>query len=176
MSPLTRDQESGKLALFVDGQLAGENTGSKRPLTTPEDLVIGRSRPGGAGFRGDLDELTFYDRALSAAEVASLALDLPGGVAAAVGAEVENLHLGFEAEELVQQQLELVDAQRPRQLLLHRLLGARRAGEQGCHTESRAPSRRLVRSKTMASAPILLTPRCSSASEEHCPLARRALF
>lgn len=83
----TRDQESGKLALFVDGQLAGENTGSKRPLTTPEDLVIGRSRPGGAGFRGDLDELTFYDRALSAAEVASLALDLPGGVAAAVAIE-----------------------------------------------------------------------------------------
>ncbi|MEC8253469.1 MAG: DUF1553 domain-containing protein [Planctomycetota bacterium] len=83
----TRDQQSGKLALFVDGQLAGENTGSKRPLTTPDDLVIGRSRPGGGGFRGDLDELTFYDRALSPAEVAALALDLPGGVAAAAAIE-----------------------------------------------------------------------------------------
>ena len=79
----TRDQESGRIALFVDGQLAGETKGSKRPLTSPDDLVIGRPRPGGPGFRGDLDELTFYDRALTAAEVAALALDLPGGVAAA---------------------------------------------------------------------------------------------
>jgi hypothetical protein len=79
----TRDQESGRIALYVDGQLAGETEGSKRPLTTPEDLVVGRPRPGGPGFRGDLDELTFYDRALTAAEVAALALDLPGGVAAA---------------------------------------------------------------------------------------------
>ena len=79
----TRDRRSGKLALFVDGQKAGETTGSKRPLRTPGDLVIGRMRPGGSGFRGDLDEITFYDRALSAAEVAALALELPGGVAAA---------------------------------------------------------------------------------------------
>ena len=79
----TRDQGTGRIALFVDGQLAGATTGSKRPLTTPEDLVIGRPRPGGPGFRGDLDELTFSDRALDAAEVAALALDLPGGVAAA---------------------------------------------------------------------------------------------
>ena len=43
--------------------------------------------PGGEGFRGDLDELTFYDRALTAAEVAALALDLPGGVAAAPAIE-----------------------------------------------------------------------------------------
>jgi len=83
----TRDRQSGKFALFVDGQPAGENTGSKRSLTTPEDLVIGRPRPGGEGFRGDLDELTFYDRALTAAEVAALALDLPGGVAAAPAIE-----------------------------------------------------------------------------------------
>jgi hypothetical protein len=83
----TRDQESGRIRLFVDGQLAGETTGSKRPLTTPEDLVIGRPRPGGPGFRGDLDEITFYDRALTAAEVAALALDLPGGVAAAASIE-----------------------------------------------------------------------------------------
>ncbi len=83
----TRDQESGRIALFVDGQLAGETTGSKRPLTTPEDLVIGRPRPGGPGFRGDLDEITFYDRALTGAEVAALALDLPGGVTAAAAIE-----------------------------------------------------------------------------------------
>ena len=49
------------------------------------------------------------------------------------------------------------------------ILKSASAGEQGCYTESRVPSRVLVRSKTMASAQILLTSRCSSASQEHCP-------
>ncbi|MCK5942762.1 MAG: DUF1553 domain-containing protein [Planctomycetes bacterium] len=79
----TRDRESGRIALYVDGQLAGSEVGSKRPLTTPDDLVVGRMRPGGPGFHGDLDELTFFGRALSDAEVAALALELPGGIAAA---------------------------------------------------------------------------------------------
>ncbi len=39
--------------------------------------------PGGRGFVGDLDEIEFHGRALGAAEVAALAYQLPGGVAAA---------------------------------------------------------------------------------------------
>lgn len=79
----TRDMETGRIALYVDGQMAGEAVASKRPLTAPEDLVIGRARPGGAGYRGDLDDIKIYGRALSAAEVVALAVGAPGGLAAA---------------------------------------------------------------------------------------------
>ena len=79
----TRDRDSGRIALYVDGVLVGEATGSKAALTAPPHLVVGRMRPGGRGFRGDLDELAFHDRALSGPEVAALAFDLPGGFAAA---------------------------------------------------------------------------------------------
>ncbi|MEO6596963.1 MAG: DUF1553 domain-containing protein [Planctomycetota bacterium] len=79
----TRERATGRIALFVDGVRSGEAKGSTKRLEAPPRLVVGRSQPGGRGFRGDLDELTFYSRALSAAEVACLALDLPGGLAAA---------------------------------------------------------------------------------------------
>ncbi len=77
----TRDRATGRIALYVDGVLAGDATGSRGPLDAPPRLVVGRMQPGGRGFRGDLDELTFHDRALTAAEVAALALDVPGGLA-----------------------------------------------------------------------------------------------
>ncbi|MFY9344839.1 MAG: DUF1553 domain-containing protein [Planctomycetota bacterium] len=80
----TRDRDSGRIALYVDGVLAGDATGSKAALTAPPRLVVGRLQPGGRGFRGDLDELEFYGRALTPAEVAALALDLAGGVAVGV--------------------------------------------------------------------------------------------
>ena len=79
----TRDQQSGRVALYVDGVLCGEATGSKAPLDAPKELTIGRMHPGGRGFVGDLDEIAFHGRALVAAEVAALAYQLPGGVAAA---------------------------------------------------------------------------------------------
>ena len=78
----TREVTNGRIALYVDGALAGEANGGTQPLVAPPRLVVGRSQVGGAGFRGDLDELTFFARALTAAEVAALAFDLPGGVAA----------------------------------------------------------------------------------------------
>jgi len=87
----TRDQATGRIALYVDAVLVGEAKGSKRPLVAPPQLAIGRSLPGGRGFRGDLDELTFWRRALSAAEVAALALDLPGGLAGVGQAQDEEL-------------------------------------------------------------------------------------
>ncbi len=77
----TRDQQTGRVVLYVDGVLADAGKGGKQPLTTPADLVIGRSRPGGGGFRGDIDELTFFSKALSLGEVAALAFDAPSGIA-----------------------------------------------------------------------------------------------
>ncbi|HEX5054162.1 MAG TPA: DUF1553 domain-containing protein [Planctomycetota bacterium] len=94
----TRERTTRRIALYVDGVLCGEARGSTKLLSAPKRLVVGRAQPGGRGFRGDLDELTFYSRALTAAEVASLAFDLPGGLAAAPScepqamAELEQLH------------------------------------------------------------------------------------
>src|SRR5690606_5168511 len=83
----TRDQASGRIALYVDGQMVGQAHGSKRPLTAAEDLVIGRLRPGGSGFQGDLDELTFYQRALTQPEVLALSCNTALGIADAVAFE-----------------------------------------------------------------------------------------
>ncbi|MBK8096335.1 MAG: DUF1553 domain-containing protein [Planctomycetes bacterium] len=76
----TRDQSTGRIALYVDGEPMGEAEGGKQLLSAPPKLVLGGLQPGGHGFRGDLDEVAFHDRALSADEVAALALELPGGV------------------------------------------------------------------------------------------------
>ncbi|HEU4418676.1 MAG TPA: DUF1553 domain-containing protein, partial [Planctomycetota bacterium] len=81
----TRDRALGRIVLYVDGVACGEAKGNTRPLTSPPRIVVGRLQTGGPGFRGDLDELTFFWRALTAEEVAGLAFDLPGGIAAAPG-------------------------------------------------------------------------------------------
>ena len=71
----TRDQKSGRIVLYVDGIKVSEARGSKRPLTSPEDLVIGRMRPGGGGFKGDIDELKFYEEALTQPQVIALSVN-----------------------------------------------------------------------------------------------------
>jgi hypothetical protein len=78
----TRDRQSGRIALFADGVKVGEAVGNTKSLDAPKNVAIGRLLPGGAGFRGDLDEICFYSRALTEDEVASQALELPGGLAA----------------------------------------------------------------------------------------------
>ncbi len=80
----TRDQSSGRIALYVDGTLCEEKVGGKQPLTSPPRLLVGRMQPGHSGFRGELDELEFYGRALDADEVVALALDAAGGIAGAL--------------------------------------------------------------------------------------------
>jgi len=76
----TRDQKSGRIVLYVDGQLIAEARGSKRPLTSLDDIVVGRMRPGGPGFKGDIDELTFYKVALTQPQVLALSCDASGGI------------------------------------------------------------------------------------------------
>ena len=77
----TRDMATGRIALFVDGVLCEQAVGNQAALDAPPRIVVGRGQPGGRGFEGDLDELQFHGRALTAAEVAAMAFDLPGGVA-----------------------------------------------------------------------------------------------
>ncbi|MEQ1633037.1 MAG: DUF1553 domain-containing protein, partial [Planctomycetota bacterium] len=86
----TRDASSGHFALYCDAALVGEADGCKGTLDAPQRIVVGRAQPGGRGFRGDLDELLVFDRALQATEVAALALDLPLGTAAASRPRVAN--------------------------------------------------------------------------------------
>ena len=79
----TRDRGTGRIALFVDGIVVGEGNGSTAVLDAPPQISVGRLLPGRRGFRGDLDELVFFDRALAGPEVAALAFDLAGGIASA---------------------------------------------------------------------------------------------
>jgi hypothetical protein len=69
---LTYDKESGVAALYCNGRVvAQQNLGSFTPLTS-YDFYIGR-RPAAVGsvhsFSGSIDELSVYNRALSAAEI-----------------------------------------------------------------------------------------------------------
>jgi len=66
------DEASGTLQAFVDGELVGSGNGNG-PISysAGSDFHIG-SMNGSRFFRGDLDELKVFDRALTESEVASL--------------------------------------------------------------------------------------------------------
>lgn len=68
------NQSTNALAkLYVDGKLHGELTGFQQTYTWELDKAQIRL---GVNYRGSLDELSLFDRALSAAEVSTLyALD-----------------------------------------------------------------------------------------------------
>ena len=68
---LTYDKSSGMGRLFLNGvNVASANVGSFTPLTTP-DLYLGH-RLGAAFYSGLMDELTIYNRALTANEIFSI--------------------------------------------------------------------------------------------------------
>jgi hypothetical protein len=70
-----RDKASDKLRLFVNGTLAGEANACLGGGGSDGPLVIGRARFGGNPvdyWRGAIDQVHVYDRALSDAEVKSL--------------------------------------------------------------------------------------------------------
>ena len=123
----TRDQASGQFALYVDGSLAGSATGGKRRLVAPAQLAVGRLLGGGGGFRGDLDELTFYDRALGAAEAAVLAQNAPGGLGALAQLRAAGGELAAACE---QDALALAALRRP-ELATIPVLAVREAGARG---------------------------------------------
>lgn len=64
---LTKDGASGNLRIYVDGQLIASTSNKNRSIGSATSF-----RLGGSGFRGQLDELRIYDRALSPAEITAL--------------------------------------------------------------------------------------------------------
>lgn len=68
-----------EVRLYVDGALEALSSAGDRAIYTivdsvdSPDLAIGVWLPAGRYFEGAIDEVRIYDRALSAAEVASLA-------------------------------------------------------------------------------------------------------
>ena len=73
---LVRERKSGDFALYVDGTLAQKNKGNLEPLDSQATLYIGASRAGHDSFKGSIDEVSFFDQALSADEVIALAFGL----------------------------------------------------------------------------------------------------
>lgn len=64
--------EGSALKLYVDGQLDASIAASGPIITTSEALLIGGSKPGPWYFQGLVDELSLYDRALGADEIAAV--------------------------------------------------------------------------------------------------------
>jgi hypothetical protein len=65
---LTYDQASGSAILYLNGvAVASRYLGSFTPLTS-SDLYLGY-RPGYGSFRGMLDEVSIYNRALADTEI-----------------------------------------------------------------------------------------------------------
>ena len=81
----TRQQNSGALALFVDGVLVAEGRGATisldKALENAPFLDLGRRGDRGH-FQGALDDVRFYDRVLSSREILDRSIDPAGGGAA----------------------------------------------------------------------------------------------
>ena len=73
---LVRERSTGRFALHVDGILADEGMGNRETLDAQETLHIGRSRNGHRAFAGSIDEVRFFERALDADEILSLACEV----------------------------------------------------------------------------------------------------
>ncbi len=72
----TRKKDTGRIELYVNGQIDGEGDGSETSLTGQSIALIGHGSDEGEWqetyWRGDLDELRIYDRVLSPAEIHTL--------------------------------------------------------------------------------------------------------
>ena len=71
----TRHKAGGAMILYVDGVEVSSGTGSTNSLTAPPNMRLGSLQTGVASrfFDGLIDEVTIFDRAISAGEVAALA-------------------------------------------------------------------------------------------------------
>lgn len=72
---MTYDGPGGRTAAYVDGTLAGERTGitgAADPTADTAPLRLGKRADDAYPLDGDLDEVAYYGRALTAAEVAGL--------------------------------------------------------------------------------------------------------
>ena len=66
--------DGSSLALFVDGALDGSMAVSGSIITTTQPVRIGGGAPAGAPlhFQGLIDEVSIYDRALTAVEIQAI--------------------------------------------------------------------------------------------------------
>jgi Concanavalin A-like lectin/glucanases superfamily len=68
----TRDKATGVISLYVDGALQATATGGTQSLTSPSVLNIGRLQTAVNGyFKGSIDDLQIWSKALTASEVNS---------------------------------------------------------------------------------------------------------
>ncbi|HXB42659.1 MAG TPA: LamG domain-containing protein, partial [Puia sp.] len=69
----TRDESAGVSVLYVDGsQVATTNGLNTGPLNSPAIIGLGRNNCSGSNYTGALDDIIFYNRVLSSAEVTNL--------------------------------------------------------------------------------------------------------
>jgi fibronectin type 3 domain-containing protein len=68
----TRQQSSGALAVYVDGNLQATGAGGTNSLTAPAYLRFGSLQTGTGFFSGSLDDIKIYNRALGSNEVTAL--------------------------------------------------------------------------------------------------------
>ena len=105
---LTRKRSTGRIQLWVNGELVDEDIGGQQALISPEVLTVGRMHPGGNPFNGAIDEVRIYDRVLSPQEILSLQESSGYGVRAR---ELVAQRLGEDAatthDEIVQARQEL---------------------------------------------------------------------
>ncbi|WP_437941425.1 LamG-like jellyroll fold domain-containing protein [Sorangium sp. So ce341] len=73
---VTGSYDGSRIALYVDGVLAAWKPASGTPQASSRPIVIG-NHPSWDGFEGSIDEVLFYDRALSAGEVSAVASSPP---------------------------------------------------------------------------------------------------
>jgi hypothetical protein len=69
----TYRMSEGLFRLYVDGALEAEGRGKAEPRSIPERIVVGHIQTGGGHFEGSLDDLRFYSRVLSDAELRTIA-------------------------------------------------------------------------------------------------------
>ena len=68
----TRLEASGKLSIYVDGNLQSTGTATKNTLNAPASLRLGAIASGNGFFVGSLDDIRVFDRTLTATDVAAL--------------------------------------------------------------------------------------------------------
>lgn len=72
----TRTAETGALRLYVDGIPAAEGIGTTEPLTAGQTVRIGLVVEGAPEFTGEIEDVTFHERALPHRGIVDLALGL----------------------------------------------------------------------------------------------------
>lgn len=71
----TREQSTGLLTIYVDGNLQATGTGGTNSLTAPNSLRFGSRQTGSNFFSGSLDDIRVYNRVLGSNEVTALFAD-----------------------------------------------------------------------------------------------------